>query len=82
MAYNPRPVPLRTEDLARFLTEELQFIARELTQSVQYLLLDTLYAPPKKLIEGMIAKADGTTWNPGSGAGVYSYRAAAWRFLG
>ena len=82
MAYTPRPVPLRTEDLARFLTEELQFIAREVTQSVPYLLLDTVYAAPRKLIEGMIVKADGTTWNPGSGAGVYLYRASEWRFLG
>jgi len=26
--------------------------------------------------------ADGTTWNPGSGAGLYQWRGSAWAFIG
>jgi len=32
--------------------------------------------------EGAIAYADGTTWNPGSGEGIYAYYAGAWHYLG
>lgn len=45
----------------------------------------TLHAPPDKLIDGMIRKADGTDWNPGGlGAGVYCYNGATstWVKLG
>lgn len=38
-----------------------------------------LYAVPKKLREGLIVIADGTSWNPGSGAGTYVYRSGSWR---
>lgn len=34
---------------------------------------------PVKLREGLIVIADGTNWNPGSGAGTYVYRGGAWR---
>lgn len=40
------------------------------------------YAAPTKVVEGMVAWADGTTWNPGSGAGIYHYRGGVWRYLG
>lgn len=64
------------------LAAELAKIAQAMETPDQFLQLDTLYAAPKKYREGTLAKADGTSWNPGSGAGVYCYRAAAWRFLG
>ncbi len=32
--------------------------------------------------EGDIVRADGTLWNPGSGAGYYGYHDGAWRYLG
>lgn len=62
--------------------EELNKIAQAMETADPFMTLDTLYAAPKKYREGTIVKADGTTWNPGSGAGVYCYRAGAWRFLG
>lgn len=64
------------------LAMELAKIAQAMETPDQFLQLDTLYAAPKKYREGTLVKADGTSWNPGSGAGVYCYRAAAWRFLG
>jgi len=44
--------------------------------------LETLYAVPSKLYDGLTVLADGTTWNPGSGQGVYTYYAGAWNYLG
>lgn len=32
--------------------------------------------------EGMIAYADGTSWDPGSGAGIYWWDGSSWNFLG
>lgn len=64
------------------MQEELYKIAMAMETADPFFTLETLYAAPKKYREGTIVKADGTTWNPGSGAGVYCYRSAAWRFLG
>ena len=64
------------------LREELAKIAEAMDAPDQTMHLDTLYTPPPKFREGTLAKADGTTWNPGSGAGVYCFRAGSWRFLG
>lgn len=50
--------------------------------TVPLLTLETLTAAPARPQEGMIAKADGTLWNPGAGAGVYCYYGAAWNLLG
>lgn len=46
--------------------------------------LQVLYAEPEKTFPGQLVYADGTTWNPGSGEGVYRRNAAnaAWVHLG
>lgn len=64
------------------MQEELNKIAQAMETADPFITLDTLYAAPTKYREGTIVKADGTTWNPGSGAGVYCRRGAAWTFLG
>ena len=64
------------------IQEELNKIAQAMETADPFMTLDTLYAAPKKYREGTIVKADGTTWNPGSGAGVYCRRGGAWTFLG
>lgn len=80
--YRPNPVPSDPKLIPQFLQTELNNIMLAQQNANQYYLLDTLYAAPTKVKEGMIVKADGTTFNPGSGAGFYGYRAGAWRFLG
>ncbi len=40
--------------------------------------LDVLTAEPAVVRDGMIVYADGSAWNPGSGAGVYAREAGAW----
>lgn len=64
------------------LREELMKIAQAMETAHQFIALDTLHAAPLKYREGTICKADGTDWNPGSGAGVYCYRGGSWTFLG
>ena len=61
---------------------ELNKIAQAMETPDPALALDTLYAPPNKFRDGTIVKADGTTWNPGSGEGAYCFYASAWHFLG
>jgi hypothetical protein len=40
--------------------------------------LQEFHREPEKPQEGMMVLADGTDWNPGSGAGFYGYRGGAW----
>ena len=66
------------ESLAISVQTELTRLAIEFAQPSDYLALKTLHEAPNKTLEGMIVKADGTNWNPGSGAGVYAYVGSAW----
>lgn len=59
--------------LAESVRVEMDKIALQSSQPIDYLALRTLYQQPNRVFEGMIVKADGTTWNPGAGAGVYVY---------
>ena len=76
--YQPGNVPLDPQALAGFLRLELQRIAQEFTDEQEFVKLRTLYAAPVRIEEGMVVRADGTTWNPGSGAGIYARIAGAW----
>lgn len=61
--------------------DEMREIADKLVamqQPVKVLQLDVSYAAPRKIVDGQIVLADGTTWNPGGGAGVYARISGAW----
>ena len=78
MAYQMGNVPTDPAQLPVFLMSELQQIAREMA-TVQSVILQTLYAEPSRVYEGMIVKADGTSWSPsGGGAGIYARVGGAW----
>lgn len=70
--------------------EELRLAAEEAFKLIAQLLgeqeeveLRPIYAAPVRPRAGMLIYADGTSWNPGSGQGVYRYSlAGAWVFLG
>jgi hypothetical protein len=66
---------------ANFFRAELTRIQDALSQLADGS-LDVTTTAPAKPRDGMLRRANGTTWNPGSGAGVYCYYAAAWKFLG
>lgn len=75
------PTHLPNADMAALVEAlRLEFlrISTSLSQPTEYLALKTLYAAPSRIFEGMVVKADGTTWNPGSGAGVYVRDGGAW----
>lgn len=78
--YRPRVVP---KDAGQdWWQQELQNIAAALQSPVDGVVFKTLYAEPSRLYDGLTVKADGTTWNPGSGSGVYTYYGASWNKLG
>lgn len=80
MPYIPRQPPADPALLPGFLRDELNNIARStVTDTVQ---LRPQSVAPSKPRDGLLVEADGTNWNPGSGAGLYIYRAGAWVFLG
>jgi hypothetical protein len=64
------------------IEQELQSIAQAMQSPNAALFLTPLAVAPLKPRDGMVVMANGTTFNPGSGAGFYGYRAGAWRFLG
>ena len=70
-----------TEALRRFVVEELRKVAGALGE-VESLLLEVRHVSPTKPRDGMIVLADGTDWNPGSGAGFYGRSNGAWVLLG
>lgn len=80
MAYTPKPpVTITTfEDLRQWVDDELHQIARQEGEGREDLRLRVLYAEPRRPRDGMIVYADGTTWDPGGGVGIYGRIAGAW----
>lgn len=77
--YTPNlpPASDNVADLRDWLLRELQLIAEsQLEQTAVE--LRPIFAEPERPVEGMLVFADGTEWNPGSGAGTYEYRGGAW----
>jgi hypothetical protein len=70
--YDPGPAPSGLSVQA--VWDELQRIRSTLElMQINHLEFKKHYQPPKKPIEGRMYYADGTTWNPGSGRGLYIY---------
>ena len=57
-----------------------QQIARWTEDPTQVLVHEQHVEPDKPRL-GLLVFADGTDWNPGSGAGLYVYKAAGWTFI-
>lgn len=78
--YVPGNVPANAPPALRnYLNNELNRIAESLRSP--FLFLQPTYAPPKKPVNGMIAYADGTQWNPGAGEGAYIYQNGSWQLI-
>ena len=78
MTYKAVPLPDAPESVNR----EFSRIEQSWSAAVPFVFLATLNVAPDKPRAGMVALADGTNWNPGSGAGVYAYYGGAWVKLG
>lgn len=73
-------VPEELEAFRDWIENELQQISNAFTeQDIVY--LRVLHVAPTKLREGMVIRADGSDWDPGAGAGVYTYLSSAWSKL-
>lgn len=80
MSYQPGQPPADAGQLRSFIEQELSKIAQALNaDTVQ---LRELHVEPGRIRAGMVVLADGTDWDPGSGAGVYAYYGGAWVKLG
>lgn len=80
--YIPSTPPDDPKELKRYLINEFRKIQQSLREPQAIsITLDTLNVAPDKPQEGGIYKADGTNWNPGSGAGTYEYKSGAYAKL-
>lgn len=81
MEFFPRPGPQSADEdfrkLVRWAENEFQRLARSLTET-GLVPMQELHVEPEKPREGMLARADGTDWNPGGGKGTYEYVDGAW----
>lgn len=78
MAYVPAPVPENLPaNVQQFLREELRRIQIQFT-TIDNLNLNPRAAEPTRYSDGMVVYANGTDWDPGSGAGFYGREAGAW----
>lgn len=80
MPYFPQAVPPNVDTvdgLRQWIEEEFRRLALSL-QIQDLVQFNILYAAPIGPTAGMLVFADGTTWNPGSGRGLYEYRTSSW----
>lgn len=78
MAYEPSNPPSNAVELPTWVMRELTQIARLLNDGAQIVIVQKSYAAPAKPREGMLVNADGASWNPGGGAGMYQRLGGAW----
>lgn len=76
VSYSPDDPPDDPKQLQRFMRSELLKIKAAI-DALAAGHLDKSYAAPSKPRDGDIRYADGTSWNPGSGQGIYYYKASA-----
>lgn len=82
MAYVHRPPPGDARALPAFLQQELPRIAQGMQAAEMSRSFRVLYEEPEKYAVGDVVYADGTTWNPGSGEGLYVRKSGGWGYLG
>lgn len=75
------PAVSTVAELAAYVGEEFRRLQEGLATPQDYAFLRTLHVAPARPREGMLAIADGTNWNPGSGAGLYIFRSGAWALV-
>ena len=79
MAYEPSNPPSEAPaDIAAWALREFTELARQLNDGAQVFIEQKSYSAPAKPRAGMLVNADGTSWHPGGGAGMYQYLGGAW----
>lgn len=82
-SYQPTAVPSDAPSgLRAWLAAQFRQIADALSNpTVVGVRFSILNAEPARYANGDVVYADGTNWNPGSGAGVYARVSGAWTKL-
>jgi hypothetical protein len=76
--YTPGAIPDDApRGLKAWLANELRSIAAAMLEA-EGVRLPVLGAEPERRVNGMIVYADGSSWDPGAGAGFYGYESGAW----
>ena len=78
--YRPTPPPADPRDFEAqilWLQDELRRISASVEEA-QILHLPPIYEEPGFVEDGMVVNADGSSWDPGSGPGLYLRRLGAW----
>ena len=78
MAFVPTPPPNDSDRLAEYIYEEFLRISQEFDLIAEGRFLPILSVEPKRMREGMLVIADGVSWNPGAGKGLYEFRNGVW----
>lgn len=83
MPYTPKSAPGANDigQLKLYLQQELTRIGTAIALLEQGR-FTVLYSAPDRPREGQLVCADGTSWDPGSGAGYYRFDGANWQFIG
>jgi hypothetical protein len=79
MPYSPQPPTSihNLEELRQWLQDELRNVALAINE-MQVIDLRPSFRAPDRIRDGMLIYADGTSFNPGAGAGTYERRGGAW----
>ena len=79
----PATAPATATEFQIWMLDELRHIADAMSEpEADTVLFKEWNAEPDKLYNGLVAYADGSNWNPGSGRGVYAYENGSWKLLG
>lgn len=78
-----KPPRLPAEYDPRAIERAMQDILTSMGDGFQYVRFQTLGAEPEKVVPHMVVIANGSTWDPGSGGGMYRRNGTntAWVFI-
>lgn len=79
--FQHEPAPHEISDLPYYVETQFRRLVAALEET-NHVRLEKHHAEPARPRDGMLVLADGTNWDPGSGAGFYGYNDGAWHFLG
>lgn len=82
ITYNPGNVPDDPKQLPEFLRQEFLSMLQAIQRAEPFIRLEVTTVVPSKSQDGDVYEADGSGWNPGSGAGTYIKRSGSWVKLG
>ena len=81
--YIPTPAPANAGAVRDWVSGEFERVLNGIESPFTHISLDALAVEPERKPAGaLIVFADGTNWDPGSGAGIYAYYNGAWNKLG